>query len=201
LGDWEKHLERLQTWQRRNCVTPRPGFTCLEYGCGTGRLTRCLAEQFKFVIACDISRPHLSIARSKRDSRDDGVQFIRVEKIQAVHDLPSADLLVSVLVLQHNPPPVIAHILDGLLAPIRPGGIAYFQLPTLWRGHHFDVDQYLADAGSGMEMHVLPQRRVLDIARKNQCHLLEVQADNLIGTMEGVSNTFLLQKAPSATIR
>jgi SAM-dependent methyltransferase len=194
---WEsgkRDVTRLQVWLQRNRIVPRPEWTCLEYGCGTGRVTGWLAKQFKSVIACDISNAHLSIARSKDESRG-SVQFKRIEKIEEAHYLPPADLLFSIIVLQHNPPPVIAHILDGLLARIRSGGIAYFQVPTFWRGYRFDVDQYLANKGSGMEMHVLPQRHVFEIARKNQCHALEVQADSLIGTMEGVSTTFLFQKA------
>ena len=193
-GGGRQDVVRLHAWLQRNRVTLRPEWTCLEYGCGTGRVTRWLADQFKSVIACDISSAHLSIARSKCDSHG-SVHFRRIEKLEAVCDLPRADVLFSIIVLQHNPPPVIAHILDGLLARVRSGGIAYFQVPTLWRGYHFDVDQYLTDVGSGMEMHVLPQRHVFDIARKNQCHVLEVQADNMIGTMEGISTTFLLQKA------
>jgi hypothetical protein len=153
-----------------------------------------LAQQFESVIACDIFSAHLSIARSKCNGTG-VIQFRQIETIEAVHDLPRTDLLFSIIVLQHNPPPVIAHILDGLLARIQPGGIAYFQVPTLLRDYHFEVDRYLAGVGSGMEMHVLPQRHVFDIARKNQCLVLEVQADNMIGTMEGVSTTFLFQRA------
>ena len=190
----KQDVARLMAWLQRNRVMPRPEWTCLEYGCGTGRVTRWLADHFKSVIACDISSAHLSIARSRCDSSS-GVQLRRIEKLEEVNDLPRADLLFSIIVLQHNPPPIIAHILAGLLANIRPGGIAYFQVPTFWRGYRFDVNEYLAGVGSGMEMHVLPQRHVFDIACKNQCHVLEVQADNMIGTMEGISTTFLLQKA------
>src|SRR5271169_236009 len=44
--------------------------------------------------------------------------------------LTNVDLFFSIIVLQHNPPPVILGILDAAFAGLRPGGLAFFQVPT-----------------------------------------------------------------------
>jgi hypothetical protein len=36
------------------------------------------------------------------------------------------DFFYSVIVLQHNPPPVIVHMLKTVFAQLNPGGIGYF---------------------------------------------------------------------------
>jgi hypothetical protein len=44
--------------------------------------------------------------------------------------LPKVDAVVTLIVLQHNPPPVIKLILRSLLDALKQGGVAYFQLLT-----------------------------------------------------------------------
>lgn len=194
-GGGKQDVARLFAWLQRNHVTPLPEWSCLEYGCGTGRVSPWLAKQFRHVIAVDISNPHLSIARGQWEQQHHNIHFRRIENIGSLDLLETFDVLFSIIVLQHNPPPVIAYILNKLFALIRPGGIAYFQLPTFSRGYHFYIDEYLASAASGMEMHVLPQRTIFEIARNNHCYVLEVQPDNLTGSLDMISNTFLFRKA------
>ena len=40
--------------------------------------------------------------------------------------LPEFDLFFSMIVLQHNPPPLIALMLEKIAARLRPGGVAVF---------------------------------------------------------------------------
>jgi hypothetical protein len=50
-----------------------------------------------------------------------------------------------------------------------------------------------------MEMHVLPQKIVFDLAAKAGCVPLEVQPDHCVGMARWISNTFIFGK--SATRR
>lgn len=173
--------------------------TCLELGCGVGRVTIWLAKQFRSVIAVDVSQPHISLAESAaRCRRLDNITFRHVNSLQSISLLPSFDALYSFIVLQHNPPPVIFSILDTLLAKITPGGIAYFQLPTYWVDYSFDAAEYLAcaEVHGTMEMHVLPQYAVFSLAAKHGCEVLEVREDSSTGLPSSISNCFFLQKTP-----
>ena len=59
------------------------------------------------------------------------------------------------------------------------------------------MHEYMASSlfkAEQMEMHVLPQRFIFEVAAECDCLVLEVQPDNYTGIADGVSNTFLLQK-------
>ena len=99
-----------------------PFSSCVEYGCGLGRLTIWLAYQFASVIGCDISQPHLDAARLALDERGiENVSLRLTDTIKAVRQLPPFDVFFSLIVLQHNPPPVAAFILDEILGKLAPG--------------------------------------------------------------------------------
>lgn len=192
----EQEVVRLERWMERNRMPLPASLTCLEFGCGVGRITRSLCQRFDHVLACDISEAHLQKARQAIPAEvSDKVTFLRTDQLRTLDQLPSFDLLFSILVLQHNPPPVMVYILDKLLARLRPGGFAYFQVVTFNRDYRFMLQEYLAAATTEMEMHVLPQQYVFEIAARHRCEAVEVNPDNLTGTIEYVSTTFLLRKA------
>lgn len=167
---------------------------CLELGSGVGRLTRQLAGLFPRVIATDISDAHLSIL--KRELQTSAVEAVLVNTPTAIDALSDYDVFFSLIVLQHNPPPIMAYILRTVLGKLKPGGIAYFQLPTYKKGYSFEPNAYLQNLTSSgeMEMHVLPQNVVFDIAASRDCKVLEVREDGYTGDISGISNTFFLQK-------
>src|SRR6185312_16344062 len=99
--------------------------TCFELGCGVGRLTVWLAKSFKKVIAADISQPHLHLAREAAAERGiNNIKFQLLNKISEIERLPRFDCFVSIIVLQHNPPPVIGYMLKILFEKLKPGGFA-----------------------------------------------------------------------------
>lgn len=187
-------------WQSllRNGIDPTALKTCLEYGCGLGRVTRWLAERFDQVYGYDISRAHLAGAGDYlRRKEFKNVVLRHVATPSDVALLEKTDLVYSVIVLQHNPPPIIAMIVRGLLMSLNPGGIAYFQVPTYQRGYYFSCTGYLTDFSGkkDMEMHVLPQAEVFNIADQADAQVLEVFEDNWTGIVNGGrSNTFIIRK-------
>jgi len=171
--------------------------TCLEFGCGTGRVTLNLANTFEKVIACDISTPHLRLAEQYIDDNDiHNVSFRNTLGPGDILEMPKVNTIVSTLVLQHNPPPLIAQYISSLLQIVKHGGVVFFQLPTYKRGYHFSVDAYIAhvDDNRIMEMHIIPQKAVFDIVKDCKCIVREVRENNLLGDLESISNTFLIER-------
>jgi SAM-dependent methyltransferase len=156
-------------------------------------------EIFPKVIAADLSTPHLELARSAlTSSAQDVVEFRKLASIKSFDLLPNFDVFYSIIVLQHNPPPVIGVLLKKILSKLRDGGIAYFQVPTYALGYRFDCKTYLQEFMSNtrmeMEMHVFLQRELFEIIREQGCRMVEVREDNLVGSRNMISNTVLVMK-------
>jgi 2-polyprenyl-3-methyl-5-hydroxy-6-metoxy-1,4-benzoquinol methylase len=121
-------IKRIFAALRRNGIDPNSVAHAVDYGCGVGRLTLALAEQVPFITGFDISSPHIALARARAQTQNiTNVQFqvtCSVEHLRAI--LPPSDLLISIIVLQHNPPPIIAEVLRTLPASLKPSGVALF---------------------------------------------------------------------------
>ena len=196
LASGKHDLERLSTYIQRAEVELSPALTCFELGCGVGRVTRWLAAHFARVIAADISQPHIDLARQNLANRGAAnVSWVKLDRLDDLGGITGFDFFFSVLVLQHNPPPVIAHILETILRNLKPGGLGFFQVPTYHRRYTFNMRTYLSRRVDHrqMEMHVLPQKDVFRIIHATGCVPLEVREDGAAG--EGwLSNTFLVRK-------
>ena len=188
----------LDAFLRRNGVRT-PGKTVVaEFGCGVGRVTGWLAKRFSRVVAFDVSASHLAAARERMHG--DGaanVDFVHIEGPEGLKRLQDVDLFFSMIVLQHNPPPVMAEILDHACRGLKPGGIAFFQAPTYARDYAFDVKSYLEGDGqrNEMEMHVIPLSEVFRILSDNDMRVIDVRQDHCVGNFDRwISNTFLARK-------
>jgi SAM-dependent methyltransferase len=180
------------------CGVDLRGFKrCLELGCGVGRLTIWLAELFEQVVATDISSTHLTLARKALDSfRRANVDLIHFDSFNVLEIVPEFDVFISFIVLQHNPPPLIVALLKSMLDKLKPGGIAYFQVPTYRVGYNFRIDDYLRNVSSTgtMEMHLIPQHRLFDILDQSGCRLLECREDGWTGIDDMISNSIFARK-------
>ena len=107
---------------------PLPRGSCLELGCGVGRVTRYLADKFRRVYAVDISKGNLTVAaRHLTSCNVNNVDLIQINAISDFDTLPRFDFLFSTIVLQHNPPPIQKVIIDNLLDKLNLGGSCLFQ--------------------------------------------------------------------------
>ena len=182
----------------------RSGFTdtafdrALDFGCGVGRLSIALAPLAQSVIGVDVSAPHLAEATKTMAMHGiDNVELVRIDTPDQIDALGDFDLIVSRLVLQHNPPPVMAALYGKLLARLRPGGFAVVQMPTFIADYRFDVAEYLESENSVMEMNALPQHEVFRIIAAQGCRTLEVREDDHLGELDGLSHLFTVFR-PSA---
>ena len=193
-----QHVTQLFAALERNRVDQDGFRICLDYGCGVGRITRHLAQHFEHVYAYDISASHLGCAEEfLNEEQVANVSLGQLQRVRELEQLPRVDVVFSMLVLQHNPPPVIGFIIDALIRSLNPEGVAFFQLPTYRLGYSFSVAEYFGGqaARREMEMHVLPQRRVFEIAEAADANVVEVIDDGWTGIRyKEVSNTFVIRK-------
>lgn len=179
--------------ERTNQVLDRSG-TVVDFGCGVGRLTLALADRFKKVIGVDISPGNLREAKALVAAREvTNIDFVEMQKVQDIKDLPAYDLLYTAIVLQHNPPPVQRYMLDGLLAKAKPGGRVFFQIPTHIPGYAFSAERYLKDGLHIMEMHALPMHEIFALFTAHGFEVLEVYQDYLTA-MAGSHSFFAIKR-------
>lgn len=133
VGDPARGRQELEALFGRLGADPRGG-TCIEVGCGPGRMTAGLAERFDRVLALDVSPAMLEQAR--KAVPDEHVEFrpISGERLDGAGDA-SADAVVCYLVLQHLPSrDVVLSYVSEFARVLKPGGEAFVQLPVLAEG-------------------------------------------------------------------
>ncbi len=171
----------------------------LDFGCGTGRLTRALSLRFDDVMGVDVSAEMARRARELNADRKN-VEFV----VNAAPDLSlfpsgSFDLAYSNIVLQHLPTTdLAATFARELLRVTAPDGIAIFQAPDtiplhyrlqpLRRGYaalrRVGVPAkalILRTPLQPMRMTPLPRERVEALVSAVDATLLEVQPDGAFG--------------------
>ncbi len=192
----EAEIERFRKALARFDLSLDGRRTCLEYGCGLGRVTRHLAPHFERVTAVDISAAHLAKAQALAEAKGiGGIDWTHLRSLDQLGELPQVDVIYSMIVLQHNPPPVIERIIKTFARILRPGGIAYFQVPTYRAGYEFRLADYLdGRLQPGMEMHVYPQYRIFRIFADAGAVPLSVVEDGWTGIARERSNTFAFVK-------
>jgi len=167
----------------------------MDFGCGVGRLSVILSRHFDKVIGVDISPSHLREANSY--FRSLGIENIQTRKLTSVSEietLEKCDLVYSIIVLQHNPPPVMRELLSRLCSRVERGGFLYVQIPTYKVGYSYSSDSDLLDNTDSMEMHILPQKVVFDVIEKAGLSIREVVEDGAAWNLDFRSQAFLAQR-------
>jgi SAM-dependent methyltransferase len=198
----ERDVAELERILARHGLPPLQGRTCVDFGCGIGRLTVALAARCAEVHAYDISALHLAHAKQGLIERRIGNVMLHPCGDDAIALVDAADFVVSFATLQHNPPPIMAATVRQLLAALRPGGIAILQLPTQIRKYGFLLSEFLApDFPIGLELHCLKQADLFAILRDSGCDLLEIREDDRIDDPQSVLSNTLVVRRPDRPAR
>lgn len=126
--DGEHHVQGVLAMIRtRFDPAFRPHFA-VDFGCGVGRVLLPLATESGKAVGVDVSDTMLAIARKHASEKSlKNVQFVKSD--DELSELPSGyDLLHSVIVFQHIPPPRGYHLLGNLLQKLQSRGFFYLQL-------------------------------------------------------------------------
>ena len=193
----ERDVWVLERILERHGMVGLSGATCVEYGCGVGRVALALAAKCAQVHAYDISPTHLGQARARAAQ----LAAANVRFHETTERLPDAlepcDLFYSRIVFQHNPPIVIAELIRTALRSLRPGAIAVFQVPTYISGYRFEAQRWLeADHAFEMQAHCLPQWKVFRLIEECAGIVLEVREDDAVGRGDSLSNVFVVRRKP-----
>lgn len=165
----------------------------MDFGAGVGRLSMPLAARAEHVTSVDISSGHLKLAQERADATGvTNVQFVHLRDLRDLDGFSGYDFIISLIVLQHNPPPIMAYAFSRLLRALKPGGVAVIQMPTLL-AERFSVKEYLSQKTGEMEMHALPQPAIFEIIEREGCRPIEVAEDGSIGHI-GLSHRFTILK-------
>lgn len=180
---------------KRNRIWKGDSVNALDFGCGVGRLSLNLTPHVAHVTGIDISEAHLVHARQRaKQTNARNVTFKSIDTIDSIDALPQFDLIISLIVLQHNPPPLMVVLLNKLLSRLTAGGVAVIQIPTYIVGQQFAVAEYLSNHQPSMEMNAVPQRVIYETTDQAGCKVIEVQEDGYMGTDIGLSHTFVIQR-------
>ena len=107
------------------------GGTCIEIGCGSGRLTSALLDHFERILAIDISADQVDLAREVIGSRVSRVDFSLVDKPRVDAPRASCSGMISTHVFQHlSDYEGIATYLRESYAALLPGASICFQTPV-----------------------------------------------------------------------
>lgn len=178
----------------------------LELGSGTGRISYHLAQKFASVICCDISKSMIDCASNYMQSKNiKNINFLWFKNLVDIENIPRFDLFFSVIVLQHNPPPIISYFLENILTALNNNGIAIFQVPVYLHNYNFTVKAYLEnrekflhDSGQ-YEVHAIRQPDLYGLLKKHNCELLETYEYNVVGNSTGnQSMMFVVKKLESS---
>ena len=139
----DEHVKHLLRILRELGATFYPG-TCLDFGCGVGRLTRALSESFLSTVGIDVAKSMIEVAR--RYNRDPRCRFVlnRDPDLRSINS-STFDFVHSCLVLQHIPPDVTIKYIEEFFRVAKPDGLVVFQLPA---------ERYLEEAVT--ERYLLP---------------------------------------------
>ncbi len=104
--------------------------TCLDFGCGVGRLTVPLSGSFNRTIGVDVARSMIDLAR-RYHAASTQCEFL-VNRGLDLRQFPDAtfDFVHSCLVLQHIPPDLSMRYIAEFFRVCKPGGLVVFQLPS-----------------------------------------------------------------------
>ncbi len=120
IGEVMEHMAKLPVDPGRE--------RALDFGCGAGRLTRALADEFERVIGLDIAASMVEAAR-EHNAHPGRVSY-RVNTSDRLEGLDDAsfDFVYSSKTLQHIPPPEARGYIREFMRVLRAGGVAVFQI-------------------------------------------------------------------------
>jgi ubiquinone/menaquinone biosynthesis C-methylase UbiE len=133
VGDPASAERELHDLFARLGADPRGG-TCVEIGCGPGRMTGALAGRFDRVLAVDVSPAMVERARAAAPGQNVEFRVVSGDRLDGVDD-ETADAVVCYLVLQHLPSrDHVMSYLREFARVLKPPGEAFVQLPVLDAG-------------------------------------------------------------------
>jgi ubiquinone/menaquinone biosynthesis C-methylase UbiE len=181
-ADWEEKPQRVALARKvaeaiRQAIPLADTMQALEYGCGTGLVSRILSPQVKTIMAVDTSPRMLEVLRRKAGEE----KIANIETL--AHDLTQKplpdnnfDLVISSMTLHHIPD--LEALLQRFFAALKPGGyLAVADLVTEDGSFHED--------NSGVAHHGIDPEAVRAMLKKYGGQEIDVQEIHAIAKPQG----------------
>jgi SAM-dependent methyltransferase len=104
--------------------------TCLDFGCGVGRLTQALAARFDSCCGVDISPEMIMLARRYNRFGERCQYLLNQDQNLGMFGDGVFDCVLTTEVLQHMPPHFALTYLEEFLRLLKPQGVLLFEVPT-----------------------------------------------------------------------
>ncbi len=104
--------------------------SAFDFGCGLGRLTQALKQQFAQVTGIDISQEMLKKARQLAKKRNTPCSFVDNDRFFQSDYQDSFDFGISLITFQHIFPDVVKEYLKLIYQNLKPNGVFVFQMPA-----------------------------------------------------------------------
>lgn len=102
----------------------------MDFGCGVGRLTQALCEDFEEAVGVDISYSMIESAEEHNKFGDRCRYLVNTTDDLAQLEDAGFDFVYSNISLQHSPPEASSKYIAEFFRILRPGGVALFQIPS-----------------------------------------------------------------------
>jgi len=101
----------------------------LDFGCGVGRLSQALCQEFERVDGIDISDSMVRSARGFNQHGDQCTYHVNTNDDLRLFEDDTFDFVYSNITLQHIPPEYALRYIAEFFRVLRPGGVALFHVP------------------------------------------------------------------------
>ncbi|MEM9772738.1 MAG: class I SAM-dependent methyltransferase, partial [Cyanobacteria bacterium P01_D01_bin.73] len=162
----------------------------VDFGAGVGRVSMGLNLSFNnsHVLSVDFSKghletlmenlknPRLDLFHKVRPNNIQGLSYSTLDELRRHLSFLSPSLIVSTMVLQHNPPPLITFLTETLLNSLTKGGLAVLHIPVFGFHYSFDLNRYLSqsmESRMDMQMHAIPTDAIFEIAKNSDCQVVQ----------------------------
>ncbi len=102
----------------------------LDFGCGVGRLTQSLADNFSEVCGVDIAPSMITLANQYNRHGDKCKYFLNQKDNLGLFPDRSFSFIYSKITLQHMAPEYSKNYIKEFARLLKPGGLMLFQLPS-----------------------------------------------------------------------
>lgn len=164
----------------------------LELGAGVGRLSFPLSKRINTLLALDVSRGNLSLLQAQQPSHSN-IEPILISSFEQFKTFSKIDFFISLITLQHNPPPLQKFILQSIFQSMNVHAVGVFQIPIHTPHFTFNTKAFLNGSTSEMDMFSLPINKIFEICRESKVSIVHVEQDDLAGPKH-LSCTFYVQK-------
>lgn len=182
-ADWEEKPQRVALARKvaeaiQWAIPLASAMQVLEYGCGTGMVSRALSPYVEKIIAIDTSPQMLEVLRKKaKDEKIGNIETLAHDLTKQPLPNKDFDLIVSCMTLHHIPD--IEALIQQFFATLKPGGyLAVADLVTEDGSFHADNTGVVHYGISPQEVQaILAKNGGLDVGVK-EIHSIEKPQEN-----------------------